>query len=409
MSVARLIAIGFIFVCVTVAWFILGGSIVVRTADLESQLGPRVNELWGPPLMQTAPTAYLGMVDKTGKTPPPAVALMDSSDVKVDLHLDYRQKGLLWYSTYIVDFDGKYRFTNPSDQPMTTTVQYAFPAANTLYDNFKFDVNGLQVLPEGNLSETLTKVITLGPREQASVQVMYRSRGIDRWVYRFGPGITNVKNFNMVVNTDFRDYDFPQQSVSASERRTTNSGAQLVWKFDSTVAGFNIGVEMPKKTQPGPLASRMSFFAPVSLLFFFTVLVIIGAVRGQSLHPMHYFFLGAAFFSFHLLFAYLADQVAIELAFIIAAIVSLALVVSYVGRMANWRFALREVGIAQCLFLILFSYAFFYEGYTGLVITIGAIITLATLMQVTARVDWEQVFRGNAESKKRSAESLPTP
>ena len=109
---------------------------------------------------------------------------------------------------------------------------------------------------------------------------------------------------------------------------------------------------------------------------------------------MHYFFLSAAFFSFHLLFAYLADQIAIELAFAIAALVSLALVVSYVARVASWKFALREVGVAQMLFLILFSYAFFYEGYTGLVITIGAIVTLAVLMQVTAKVNWESVFKG---------------
>lgn len=400
MTVARLIAIGFIFVCVAMAWFILAGSIVIRTADIGSQMNPQVQELWGPPLTQTAPTAYLGVLDRTGRQSPPPQGSLDSSDVKVDLHLDYRQKGLLWYSTYTVDFDGKYRFTNPTDQPITMTVQFVFPAANTLYDNFKFDINGTQALPEGNLSETLTKAVNLGPREQANVQVTYRSRGVDRWLYRFGAGITNVKNFNMVVNTDFRDYDFPQQSVSASDRKTTDKGAQLAWKFDSTVAGFNIGIEMPKKTQPGPLASRMSFFAPVSLLFFFTVLVIIGAVRGQNLHPMHYFFLGAAFFSFHLLFAYLADQVAVEIAFIASALVSLVLVVSYVGRMANWKFALREVGISQFLFLILFSYAFFYEGYTGLVITIGAIITLAVMMQMTAKVNWEAAFR---PGKKQAA------
>jgi inner membrane protein involved in colicin E2 resistance len=95
-----------------------------------------------------------------------------------------------------------------------------------------------------------------------------------------------------------------------------------------------------------------------------------------------------------LLFAYLADQIAIELAFVISALVSLALVVTYVGRVANWRFALREVGIAQFLFLILFSYAFFFEGYTGLVITIGAIVTLAIMMQMTAKVNWEMVFKG---------------
>lgn len=395
MSIPRLIAIVFIFACVSLAWIVLAGVTVVRTQDVSRQLTPQVGELWGPPLTQTAPMAYQGVLDKTGKQIAPPSVPLDASDLKVDLRLDYRQKGLLWYSTYTVDFDGKYRFVNPTDQPITVTVQYAFPASNTLYDNFRFEINGALVLPEGNLSETLTKVITLGPRETANVHVTYRSRGVDRWLYEFGTGITNVKNFNLIVNTDFRDFDFPQQTVSSSSKEATANGWKLGWKFDSTVAGFSIGVEMPKKTQPGPLASQMSFFAPVSLLFFFTVLVIIGAVRGReaSLHPMHYFFLGAAFFAFHLLFAYLADHVAIEIAFVVAAIVALLLVVTYVGRMANWKFALREVGISQLLFLVLFSYAFFYEGYTGLVITIGAIITLAVMMQVTAKVDWEQVFK----------------
>jgi hypothetical protein len=397
MTAPRLIAIVIIFACVSVAWLVLAGATVVRTQEVSRELTPQVGELWGPPLTQTAPMAYIGVLENTGRQPvqpllPPVP--LDASDLKVDLHLDYRQKGLLWYSTYTVDFDGKYRFVNPTDRPIAATVQYVFPAANTLYDNFRFEINGTQVLPEGNLSETLTKVVNLGPRGTANVRVMYHSRGVDRWLYRFGSGITNVKNFNLVVNTDFRDFDFPPQTVSSSTKEATANGWKLGWKFDSTVAGFNIGVEMPKKTQPGPLASQMSFFAPVSLLFFFSVLVIIGAVRGQNLHPMHYFFLGAAFFSFHLLFAYLADHVAIEIAFVVSAIVSLLLVVTYVGRMANWRFALRQVGIAQLLFLVLFSYAFFYEGYTGLVITIGAIVTLAVMMQVTAQVDWETVFKG---------------
>jgi hypothetical protein len=52
----------------------------------------------------------------------------------------------------------------------------------------------------------------------------------------------------------------------------------------------------------------------------------------------------------------------------------------------------REAGAAQFVFLVLFSYAFFYEGYTGLTVTLGAIVTLFVLMQATARVDWAAVF-----------------
>ena len=44
------------------------------------------------------------------------------------------------------------------------------------------------------------------------------------------------------------------------------------------------------------------------------------------------------------------------------------------------------------MFLVLFSYAFFFDGYTGLTVTVGAILTLFVLMQLTARVDWNQAF-----------------
>jgi len=117
---------------------------------------------------------------------------------------------------------------------------------------------------------------------------------------------------------------------------------------------------------------------------------------------MHYFFLGASFFSFHILFAYLVDHLLLELSFIIAALVSMALVVTYLYRAAGGRFAI-WAGIAQLVFLVLFSYAFFFEGYTGLVITIGAILTLAIMMQLTAKVDWTEIFR-KKEPKSQAAD-----
>jgi len=68
--------------------------------------------------------------------------------------------------------------------------------------------------------------------------------------------------------------------------------------------------------------------------------------------------------------------------------VSVVLVVSYARLFVGWTFALREIGMAQLLYLVLFSYTFFWEGFTGLAITIGAILTLFFVMQVTGRSDW---------------------
>jgi inner membrane protein involved in colicin E2 resistance len=151
-------------------------------------------------------------------------------------------------------------------------------------------------------------------------------------------------------------------------------------------------MDLPNRLNPGPVASRITFFAPVSLLFFLTVMVMLGVVRGESLHPMNYFFLAAAFFAFHLLLAYLVDHVSIHAAFAIAAATSLGLVVSYLRVVTGMRRALLQAGAAQLVFLVLFSYAFFFEGYTGLTVTLGAVITLFALMQLTARVRWAEVF-----------------
>src|SRR3977135_1540732 len=151
----------------------------------------------------------------------------------------------------------------------------------------------------------------------------------------------------------------------------------------------------PSFAQPGPGASRMSFFAPVSLLFFFAVLILIGMVWEVKLHPMNYFFLAAGFFAFRVFFPHLVELLLLFPAFVISAAVSLALVSGYLLAAAGRRFA-RVAALAQFAFIVLFSYSFFFEGLTGLTITIGAIITLALLMTATAKINWADKFRSPA-------------
>jgi inner membrane protein involved in colicin E2 resistance len=167
------------------------------------------------------------------------------------------------------------------------------------------------------------------------------------------------------------------------------------------VSASAIGIELPQLLNPGPLATKVTLFAPASLLFFFFVVAVLSQVRGHELHPMHYFWFSCAFFAFHLLFAYLVDRWAILTSFAIASAVSVFLVVSYARLFVGWKFALREMGIAQVLYLVLFSYTFFWDGFTGLAITIGAIATLFFVMQVTGRTNWS---RASQAGRAREAE-----
>jgi inner membrane protein involved in colicin E2 resistance len=128
---------------------------------------------------------------------------------------------------------------------------------------------------------------------------------------------------------------------------------------------------------------------------------IITTLRNIDLHPMNYFFLACAFFAFHLLLAYLVDHISIHWAFVICSLMSIGLVVSYLRLVVGIRFAAVEAGIAQLVYLVLFSYAFFFKGLTGLAITIGSILTLFVVMQMTGRIRWSE--------KLASKTPLPTP
>jgi hypothetical protein len=47
--------------------------------------------------------------------------------------LDYRQRGLLSYSSYVVDFVGNYPFRNPASEPQLVTFQLTLSAEKPYY------------------------------------------------------------------------------------------------------------------------------------------------------------------------------------------------------------------------------------------------------------------------------------
>jgi len=402
----RIIAITFIFVCTSVAWAILGGTIFTRTYSLDAISQNRVTSTWGAPQNQAPPDAsFKTIVTRQKETIENNKTLLktvqeevitevplESSSIDVRIDLEHRQKGLLWYNTYTVAFQGDYGFRNSSDKDQTVDFTLKFPTPQAIYDDLAFKVDGqdVQITNHDNMA---TATATIGAGHLAQLRVGYRSQGLNEWRYSFGNGnVAQVRDFNLRMRTNFKEIDFPDNTLSPSQKRENGNGWDLRWSFTNLLSGYQIAMVMPEKLQPGPLAGRISFFAPVSLLFFFFLMFIITTMRGLELHPMNYFFLAAAFFSFHLLLAYLVDHVSIHVAFAISAAVSVFLVISYLRLVLGMRFASREAALAQFVYLVMFSYAFFLQGFTGLAITIGSVLTLFVVMQVTGRIRWADKF-----------------
>ena len=172
MTVSRLFAIGFIYVCAALAWGVLGGSLVARSGESDTRLSREVALLWGastskwrprpdwsgrepgPSRSRNATSRAASVTREVTKATVERVTIpLDSSRVDVALRLDQRQKGLLWYDTYAVQFHGIVARAQPGRRQPAPDRQIRFPSPDAIYDGFVFKVGSEPPRPVTDLSQ----------------------------------------------------------------------------------------------------------------------------------------------------------------------------------------------------------------------------------------------------------------
>jgi len=394
MTAFRFFLILVIFALACAAWWALGGTVYWRTGSLRDQLSEQVDSSWGPANL-SQPVPYLGAnAERAAPVDPLA------SNIKVHLEHENRYKGLLWFSTYTVDFAGTYTV---KAGPAASTFIFALPAGVPFMDNLGLALDGAALDVDSKQVGNRFLVPIPADEKTHTVAVTYKTRGRDRWSYVTGEKdaarSAHLQDFTLEVTTNFTAINYPEGSMSPSKKaEPTDGGVRALWKITDSRTSQFIAVDTPAREDTGPITGRMALYAPVGLFFFFTVLFTVMLLKKVPLHPMHYLMISAGFFAFHILLAYLVDKIDIHQAFWISAAVSVFLVVSYMRLVAGVKFAVAYVGFTQLVYLIGFSYAFFWKEWTGLSIIVVAIITLFILMQATGRVVWDQVFRRESPS-----------
>ena len=403
--IRRYVVLGVVWAGCTAAWMLLGATLLVRSGETSSALVDEVHQLWGPPLDQAAPGGQYTeqrpreerrtLYDANGRPYESTVQKMEevaiplplvSTQARVSLALEHRQKGLLWFPTYAAEFEGRYVVLNDTAVTRVVTMSFPLPARGAIYDGFEvLDEKGQALAAEvdGGAAHWF---LTLAPGARHAFTVRYRTRGTSSWTYRpAAGGGAVIRDFSLDVRSNAGGIDFSPGSISPSRAASEGHGWRGTWEFRSLVGSAPISLDLPQRTNPGPLAARITFFAPVALLFYFFVVGLLAEGRGHRLHPLSWFLIGCAFFADHLLFAYLADHLPLWVALSLSSAVSILLAVTYAQWLVGWRFALREMGLAQLVYLVGFSLTFLLKGFTGLSITVGAILTLFMMMQVTGR------------------------
>jgi len=204
----QILALASIFVCTSIAWMILGATIFSRTYGSNEQLQGHVASTWGTSQQQSPPTAayFLNEVENSTTVENAKVVVhshtvhrqvflpVEASRIRVNFHLTPRQKGLLWYSTYAVDFGADYTFRNNTAETQRIDFRLRFPAQKAIYDGLQMKVNDQVVALITDDKGTVGQA-TVAPGQTASLHVAYRSQGLDSWRYDLGDGVAQARDF----------------------------------------------------------------------------------------------------------------------------------------------------------------------------------------------------------------------
>ena len=276
------IAIIFIFLCTAIAWIILGATIERRTFAAGSGLGPRVASSWGSPQQQVPPMAVIERVvtkqvrevvngqniartvEETTVTP----LALERSRVRAGLDLEQRKKGLLWFPTYRVAFRGDYVFRNTTDSD-DVTLRLAFPAADAIYDDLTFIVDG-RAIRTNAVNGVVDASVRVPVGGTVRLETGYRSQGLSTWTYSFGEGVSQVRDFQLDMQTNFKAIDFPagtlSPTVEESHARRLAAGVELQQPRHRLAHRHGDAGEAPARTAGRPHQLLRARVAAVLLL-----------------------------------------------------------------------------------------------------------------------------------------------
>ncbi len=388
---------------------VIGDQILDRHNFANVELHRDVMERWGAPIDQPAPSVrYVKSAAVFTKLAP---LPLSAQTVRIDAAMNYRKRGLVYFSGFDFSFTGSYRVENPHQHDIDAV--FVFPVSmernKVLLSELTFIVNGEPAAAD--LSETGDKLVWTGRLKagaQANFKVRFQGRGLDSFVYRLDPA-SPVRNFKLAMNiSGGENFDYPLGVVPAHHITGTASGLSPVgvsdnsepdagsahsnalhlnWNYPSLESGVPVGAVLPSEKSFDHLISTMLGRAWLPFICFFMGLVLVAAYLGRQLRFFESYLMACIYGFFFVLVAYFAAFMNFYLAFALATLVSAMLIVGY-----GWRlFGIRGRNLVAALaasFLLLPSTAVLIQGYTGLIYTIEILSGLITLIIITTRGDF---------------------
>lgn len=367
-----------------VAVYVISAQVADRAGFANGRLRQDVMERWGAPIAQSAPSVRFvesGSIFNTLEPLP-----LDRQRVTLEAKMNYRKRGLVYFSGFEFDLRGQYAVTNP--RPDEIDVVFVFPveqARRIMLRDLSFSVNGE---PAGiPLSETADKLVWTGrlaPGESATFEIAFRGRGLDSFRYVLDPELP-VRNFELLIDIrGGQNFDYQAGVVPASSVETRDGHVALGWSFDALEAGFPFGVILPSEKSFDRVILTMIRRAWATFALFILGLVGLAIYHRRALTRVETYLASAGYAFFFVLLPYLAAYMHFYLAYAVTAGAMGGLLFYYLSRVYPKGAALQVAGLIAAL-LVAPTLAVVLERHTGLLYALEILAGLAVLMVLSMR------------------------
>lgn len=368
---------------------LVGSTISTQMTDrhnfADSELHHDVMERWGAPIVQPAPSVRY--VPSGAVFNSLAALPLRSQEVTVDAAMNYRKRGLVYFSGFDFTFRGDYVVEN--DQGRDIDIAFVFPINleknKVLLSNLVFSINNEPSKAE--LADGADKLVWTG-RLKAGAQVAFRvafhGRGLDAFTYALDPGAP-VRNFHLAMHiSGGANFDYADGVVPASSPRAKGDEVWLDWSYASLQSGIPVGVILPSEKTYDHLIATMVRRAWAPFLLLFAGLTALCVFHRRQLRIYESYLIAASYGLFFVLLAYLAAFMSFYPAWLLALGICFVLLFGYL------RFVLPRAAGRYVLGLLVSSLcvptaAVFLQGYTGLIYTLELLALITTLMVLTTR------------------------
>lgn len=366
--------------------YIISIQISNRTTFANTELHQDVMDRWGAPISQPAPSVRFvntgSVFNDLNKMP------LASQNIVIDATMNYRKRGLVYFSGFDFNFKSEYSIENQEDNDID--VVFIFPINlqknKVLLSELSFYVN--DELTDIGLTETTDKLVWTGRLpigNKLIFKILYKGRGLDQFAYQLDPSMP-VKNFSLISNiSGGNNFDYAPGVIPATEiKNNGKKNVSLKWQYKSLESGVPVGLILPSEKSFSMIISTMTKRSWATFIFFFLGIIIISLYFKKPFKFYEAYLIAACYGFFFVLLAYLAAFLNFYVAYILSLSVISFLLFMYVSQLISSKAGYVILGLISS-FLFIPTLAIILQGYTGLIYTLEILTGLGMIMWLTTR------------------------